>query len=368
MKKTILLAVGVAALLAVVFVFGSKVTVTTSMQKDVVKIGIIGPFSGPLAGYGEAHRNGFMLAAEQLGAASHNVEFIYEDSEFDTAKAVAAFRKLTTVDKVDLVVDWGAATSYGIAPLAKDAGVPFIAISIDPATVKASDYVFRDNPSPDDVAAKLWEHFREKGYKNVAIVNLKMLYFDLIVESLEKQRQAGEQVTIVDTHYSFGDSDFRTSIAKLKNLKSKPDTLGVFLAGGQIAQFYKQADQQELKVPTFGTDFFESRSEISDAGGLMDGAVYVNMGTSDTFVTEYTSRFNTDDQISYAGLSYDLARILMTDVDFTDATSVIDSLKAIKDYPGSIGTYSYSDINGDRYLRPTLYIKEIQGNNITTVR
>lgn len=337
-------------------------------HEKTVKIGIIGPFTGPLAQYGEAHKNGFVMAAEDLGADKNNVQFIYEDSAYDTAKAVSAFRKLTTVDKVDLVIDWGSASSYGIAPLAKDAGVPFIAISIDPDTVKASDYVFRDNPSPDDVAQKLWEHFRAKGYKNVAIVNLKLLYFDVIMASLDKQKLPGETVTIVDTYQSFGDSDFRTSIAKLKNLQPKPDILGVFLAGGQIAQFYKQADQLGYKVPTFGTDFFESYTEIADANGLMTGAVYAHMGTSDQFVTDYKARFNTDNQISYAGLSYDLGRILMTDIDFANAESVISSLKAIKNYPGSIGTYSYSDANGDRYLRPTLYIKEIQGNNITTVR
>ena len=335
--------------------------------KDTVRIGIIGPFTGPLAEYGEAHRNGFLLAADDFKIADKHVEFIFEDSQYDTAKAVSAFRKLTTIDKVDLVVDWGAATSYGLAPLAKDAGVPFIAISVDPDTVKASNYVIRHNYSPDDNAEELWKYFRSKGYKNIGIVKMELLYFNKIADSLQKLKAEDETVTIVDNYASFSDKDFRTSIAKIKS-GNQYDALGVFLAGGQIAEFYKQANDQALSLPTFGTDFFESHTEIAAAGGLMDGAVYVNMGASDDFAKTYKSRFGNDNQVSYAGLSYDLGGILATQINYSSAESILSSLADIKSYRGTIGSYTYNDENGDRYLKPNLYVKEIQGNTINVLK
>jgi len=362
MKKIILIIVAVAVIV------GGAITYRNSKDAGkTIKIGVIGPFTGALAEYGEAHKNGITLAAEESKGSGKNIEFVFEDSSYDTAKAISAFRKLTQIDKVLLVVDWGAATSYGIAPLIKDAKTPFIAISVDPDTVKPSDYVFRHNYSPDDAAQKLWEYFREKGYKNIGLVKLNILFCTKIADSLDKLKKLGETVTVVDTYQSFSDKDFRTSIAKLKANDGKYDTVGVFLAGGQIAQFYKQAYDQKLSLPTFGTDFFESYTEIKSAGGRMDGAVFVGLSSSEQFMKRYKARFGTDNQMSYAGLSYDLGKILLSQVDYSSTQTIVDSLRAIKDYKGEVGTYTYDDANGDRYLKPVLHIKEIQGDTIKNV-
>jgi ABC-type branched-subunit amino acid transport system substrate-binding protein len=233
--------------------------------------------------------------------------------------------------------------------------------------VKPSQYIIRQFYSPDDFAQTLWKHFRANGQKNIAIVKLKLLYYDKITESLKKLAQTGETVTVVD-EYQFGDNDFRTSLAKINALPAKPDTLGVFLAGGQIAQFYRQADTLGVTFPTFGADFFESYSEIADAEGLMDGAVYANIGVTDEFVKKYEAEFGNVNQVSFAGQSYDFVKMLRDEVDFTNADSIIKSIHTIKSFDGILGSYTYSGSGGDQYLKSPVYIKEITGNTITTLR
>ena len=337
------------------------------VRAETVTVGVIGPFTGPLAQYGEAYRNGVLMAMQDFETEKYNIEFIFEDSEYDTAKAVGAYQKLVNVDKVDLVMDWGAATGYGIAPLVDGAGVPLIAFSVDPDVVKSSQYIVRQFYSPDDWAEVMWGHFRANNQKNIAIVKLKLLYYDRLTESLKKLAKEGESVTVVD-EYQFGDTDFRTSLAKIKTSGAQPDALGVFLAGGQIAQFYKQADQQGVATPTFGADFFESYSEIADAGGLMDGAVYANIGVSDVFVEKYKTKFGNENQVSFAGQSYDFVKILRDTVDFTDRDSIINSLRGIQNVNGILGAYTYSGEGEDQYLKSQVYIKKIQGDTIQTVR
>lgn len=336
--------------------------------KETVKIGVIGPYTGPLAQYGEAYRNGVLLAIEELDLEAKGFQFVFEDSTYDTATAVGAFKKLTTVDNVDLVMDWGAATGYGIAPLVEDAKTPFVAFSVDPDVVTPSEYIIRQFYSPDDFASTLWSYFRKQGYQDIAIVKLKLLYYDKITESLQKLAKEGETVTVIDEYQSFGDNDFRTSLAKISALESAPDALGVFLAGGQIAQFYKQADVLAVDVPTFGADFFESYSEIADAEGLMDGAVYGNIGVTDEFVARYKEEFGNENQVSFAGQSYDFVKILSERVNYTDADSVLNSLRNVRNFQGILGSYTYSEAGGDQYLQSPVYIKVIEGNTITTLR
>lgn len=365
MKKIVII---VALLTVGAFISHTLLSSNSQSTKDIIKIGVIGPYTGVLAQYGEAYRNGVLLAEKELrDQGVDNIEFIFEDSEYDTAKAVSAFRKLTTVDDVDLVMDWGAATSYGIAPLVEDSGTPFVAFSVDPDVSSPSTYIVRHFYSPDDFAEVLWSYFRENGYKNIAIAKLQLLYYDKITDALKRQVRDGETVTVLD-EYQFGDNDFRTSIAKLRTSADGSDVLGVFLAGGQIAQFYKQMAVQDLLIPTFGADFFESYSEIEDANGLMDGAVYANIGATDAFVTKYEEEFSTVNQVSFAGQSYDFVNLIVDKVDFTDSESILSSLQKIKNYKGTLGNYTYTEVGDDRYLKSPVYIKTIVGNTIQTSR
>ncbi|MBI5126632.1 MAG: ABC transporter substrate-binding protein [Candidatus Taylorbacteria bacterium] len=328
-----------------------------------IKIGVIAPLSGPLAEYGEAFQNGIILAQEKLK--NNKLQFVFEDSAYDSGKAIAAFNKLKDFDKVNVIINWGDPTSQAIAPLVKTNSIPFIAVTTIPSVAEQSPYIIRTLNRSEDAAGATWEYLRSKNFKNVGIVKLETPYFNSLVDSLIKTKQTDEKVTIIDTYLSFGDKDFRTSISKIKNT-SKYDVIGVFLAGGQISQFYKQASTLEMKTPTFGTDFFESQSDIDAAGTTMNGVVYVNYDVSDDFRTEYQNRFKNISQIAYAGNGYDTVMMLNSIPD-ADKDSVINTLKAVKDYSGVVGKWNLLETTTDRYLSSPFHIKIIQDGIIKTL-
>ncbi len=364
MKKIIWSLIAVIILGGLWFVTSIK----SGQKQEVIKIGVIGPFTGGLSQYGEAYKNGIVLAEQELNTKAKNFEFIFEDSAYDPAKAVSAFQKLTQIDHVNLVMDWGAATGYGIAPLVEGAKIPFIAFSVDPDVVKPSRYIIRHFYSPDDFASTLWTYFRSKGNKNIAIVKLKLLYYDKITQSLEKLKKTDETVKVIDEYQSFGDKDFRTSISKMISGHQQIDALGVFLGGGQIAQFYKQAKVLKLTTPTFGADFFESQTEIDNADGLMNEAIYVNIGVTDDFKEKYKAKYGNENQVSFAGQSYDFVNILVNNVDFSSSQNILSSFEKIRDFKGILGKYTYSNEKGDRYLKSDLYIKKIDNGKITIIK
>src|SRR3954471_20280294 len=73
---------------------------------DQVKIGIVGPLTGPAANSGVSLQQGMQLAAKEHNAAGgkHQVELLFEDSQSRPEIGVAAGQKLITRDGVKLLI------------------------------------------------------------------------------------------------------------------------------------------------------------------------------------------------------------------------------------------------------------------------
>ena len=209
----------------------------------------------------------------------------------------------------------------------------------------------------------IWNYLRAHNLKKVGIIKLEHPYINNLITALTKSKKADESVTVIDAYQSFGDKDFRTSITKVKNSGSSYDILGVFLGSGQIGQFYNQAGTLGLKMPTLGTDFFESQSDIDAAGKNIDGAVYANYEVSSNFRNEYQSKFGNVSQISYAGNGYDIAMALAK-MNLSTKDSILSGFKGLKNYNGVLGSYNYIESAGDRYVFSPVYMKVIQGGTI----
>ena len=79
----------VAMLLALVMVMGLG---TAAMAEDALKIGVIGPFTGAAAIYGNACKYGAQVAAEEINAQGGlQVELLNEDDEHDPEKSINAY-------------------------------------------------------------------------------------------------------------------------------------------------------------------------------------------------------------------------------------------------------------------------------------
>ncbi len=82
-------------------------------DSEVIKIGGIGPLSGPNSTYGISVKEGADLLAEEINAAGgingKKVEFNFEDDQSDNTVAASAFNKL--VDKDGVCAILGGVTS-----------------------------------------------------------------------------------------------------------------------------------------------------------------------------------------------------------------------------------------------------------------
>lgn len=97
---------------------------TPNTLSDRIKLGVIVPLTGPLAFFGQDFVRTFNLTVEDQPDLKKYVDIIWEDSAYDSKKAVAAFNKLSTIDKVDLIYSFGGPMLNALAPLAERQKIP----------------------------------------------------------------------------------------------------------------------------------------------------------------------------------------------------------------------------------------------------
>ena len=86
----------------------------------IVKVGGIAALTGDAANFGNATKNGMTLAWERLAPELRKrVVLLFEDDRADPKTSVAAFKKLTEIEKADVLVNTTSGTSKALSPLAR---------------------------------------------------------------------------------------------------------------------------------------------------------------------------------------------------------------------------------------------------------
>lgn len=334
------------------------------------KVGVIAPLSGALAEYGIASKNGIEMAIQDHPELFSNIEFIFEDSQWDPKTALSSFIKLTQADKVKIIYNWGNPTSEALAPLAKRSKVPLLSMSLDEKITLDNKYTIRTLNKADDFSRKLAEQINSSGNKNIGVIIADNSYVRGLLNGLKKHLSKDIHIEEIAS-YPIQEQDFKSSVLKIR--AKKYDYLGVFLISGQISSFYKQLRQQGVKTPTFGTDFFESSTEIKLADGGMEGAIYPHLGVDPDFYKRYTAKYNNDYQIAYAGNAYDMAMVIGAKFSTKDSSTlsseeIIKKLESTGETKGISGTFSFQNTqDGGPHFHYPARLKKIVGGKIREI-
>jgi len=328
----------------------------TQKKEDEIKLGFIGPLTGPAASYGIPQKNGAALAAEEINAAGglngKKIEIIYEDSQMDPNKAISAVKKLIDIDKVSSII--GETTTAGTLAIADTANknkVVLLSPSASGAKITdAGDYVFRISPSDTFqaiVAAKL---ISEIGFKRGAIVFTNDDWGAGIEKALREDFSKLGGTIVASEGCTPGTQDFRTQLVKIKALK--PDFIYIPLHPAESAIFLRQV--KELNVPgqIIGADNFSEKAILKTAGKAAEGVIFT-MPSSPTgrdyeeFSKKYKAKFNEDASYS-AAVAYDCVNILFNAIKKAGASgeNIKNTLYSVQDFAGVSGKIGF-DKNGD---------------------
>ena len=174
-----------------------------------IKVGVTISTTGPAAAIGAPTRNAMLLWPREV--AGQKVEYIILDDASDTTNAVRNLRKLTTEEKVDIVVGPNT-TPNALAMLdaLAESQTPMVALAASASIVEPQDarraWAFKMPQNDTHMTTILTQHMADNGVKTVAFIGFADAYgegwwreFSKLAEVRKLQIVANERFARTDT-------------------------------------------------------------------------------------------------------------------------------------------------------------------------
>lgn len=316
-------------------------------EGDTIKLGVIGPLTGPAATYGIAVQNGADLAVKEINAAGGvdgmMFELKAEDDENDPEKTINAYNTLK---------DWGMQMLVGTTTTA-----PCIAV----AGKTASDNMFQITPSasatdvlssgngnifqvcftdPNQGIASAQYIAENKLAKKVGIIyDSSDVYSSGIEEKFEAEaKDKGLQIVSKAAFTADSKTDFGTQLQKAKDAGADLLFLPIYYQEASI--ILKQADTMGYKPKFFGVDGMDGILTVENFDTkLAEDVMLLTPFAADAkdkavqnFVKTYKEKYK-DTPNQFAADSYDAVYALKAAIEESKATtdmSASDMCDALK--------------------------------------
>jgi branched-chain amino acid transport system substrate-binding protein len=316
-----------------------------------IKIGVVLPFSGPYAGFGDEGRLGINLAVNEARSQFGNkidVQVLYEDSKGEGSATVRAFRKLVDSDNVNAVIgEVLSSNTLAIVPVANELKVPLVVPASTNADItRGGKYVIRVcflDPEQGVALAKFaWNDLK---IRRVAIMLDKGSDYSVGLSNAFRNaftklggKIVGESVVGQD------DPNLRPQLVKIKNMH--PDAVFLPLEYPRAAQIMRQAKNSGTKLTFLGGDAWSSPKLFEMGGDAVNGSYITAHFTPDSpketvkaFVTNFEKATGVKPS-NMAALSYDAAKMIIQAAMNThnpSRESLRNALFALKNFPGATG-------------------------------
>jgi branched-chain amino acid transport system substrate-binding protein len=343
-------------------------------QEQTVKIGHVGPITGPNAHLGKDNENGARMAIEELNAKGLTIggkkikfELQAEDDASDPKQANAAATKLVDAKVAAVIGHLNSGTTIPASKIYSEAGIPQISPSAtNPKyTQQGFKTAFRVVANDAQLGSVLGKYAAVtlKG-KNIAVIDDRTAYGQGVAEEFSKGAKASG-AKIVATQYTTDKStDFNAILTSIKS--KKPDIVffgGMDAVGGPML---RQMKQLGLDSKFMGGDGVCTGSLASLAGdGLRDdqvvcaeagGVSEAGKKGMDDFRAAYKKRFGID-VVYNAAYAYDAT---MTVADAMQKAKSVDPKKYLPElakisHPGVTGLIAFDDKGDIKNGSLTLY-------------
>ena len=299
----------VKTLVAMVIVLAMTLAMSTvAMAEGAIKVGLIGPITGPAANYGLSVEHGAELAAKEINEAegAEYFELRYEDDEHDPEKSVNAYNTLW---------DWGAQMIVGSVTTTEAYNDRMFLLTPSASSTEVTegkDNVFQicfTDPSQGKLSA---ECISEKalGTKIAVIYNNADAYSTGIYQTFEAEAQAlGLEIVSVTT-FTDDTTDFSVQVTSAKEAGADLVFLPMYYTPASM--ILKTADSMGYKPVFFGVDGMDGILNIEGFDtSLAEGVMVLTPFAGDsanelakTFIANYEAAYGaTPDQ--FAADAYD---------------------------------------------------------------
>ena len=353
-----------------------------------VKIGINYELSGEVATYGQASKDGILMAFDEINAAGGingmQIGPVVLDNKSDPAEATSLATKLITQEGV--IACLGPATSgnfMATIPVAMQNGVPVISASATAdngvttdAAGNVNEYVFRlcFNDSFQGVTMASFA-LNNLNAKNAVIIQDKSSdYAEGLAKNFTETFVAAGGTIVAHEGYVSKDKDFNSILTSIKG----KDFDVIFLPGyyQEAGLVIKQARGLGIDAPILGADGFDSPVLLELAGAEALNDVYFSNHYSSLdedplvkeFIAAFVEKYNAEPNAFHA-LGYDLGKYIADAVEragSVEPEAVKDALASTKGFVGVTGSF---DMGADHNpIKAAVVIGLVNGEQASSIK
>jgi len=236
-----------------------------------ITVGVSVSATGPAASLGIPEKNSFALLPQTI--AGEKVRYVVLDDATDTTTAVKNARKMTSEDKVDVLIAATATpTSMAILEVAVETKTPQIAMApVGPSEDKRA-WVFVTPQGFGVMATAIVDHMVSKGIKTVGFIGYADPYGQLWLKAFQAAAEPkGIKLTATE---SYQRNDTSVTGQALKILAAHPDA--VLIAGSGTPAVLPQATLVErgYKGKYYQTHGIANRDFLRVGGKAVEGTVF----------------------------------------------------------------------------------------------
>ena len=354
-----------------------------AMSAENIRIGVMGPHSGPAARVGQDVQQGVNFALEAARAAgdlpvmvdgeARDIELVWVDSESSPEKGVRAIRRAITEDNVDLLM-FGWHSSVGLA---------VIDVSAEYGTIH-----FGSLPATDGISKKILENGYTHYFKGWPVIGAMAEQYvvalndwkangqwdpavkkaAILIEDSDWGRGWGSSIKakLVESGWEIVSEDVtKMDETAFGSIMTKYRALGATLVGftynnpASVYAAVKSHADAGLEGMLFAeglgwfTEWHQGTGDAANFAVSMDSPRALT-GTQNDWLARFKARFGQDASPAIGGHAYDYARMLingLTEAGTLDREKLSDVLLNLE-YTGIWHHYAFAKTAGDDAMAP----------------
>ena len=271
MKRSFLLLS--AAIFAVLFWAGCQGS--KSAESNTIKIGVITSLTGSNAAFGQAHKNGYTIALEEInakgGLLGKKVELDYYDDQSRPDQAVQGVSKLVDQDRVPIVLGaYSSESTRAIVPVVTQKQVPLLIPTAvaDNVMESNSPWIFRICAGSGSFATATLDFLKNNGDpKKLAIVYENTNFGQSNNKSMTEAAKAAGLDLVDSEAYQASSPDYKSLLQRVKG--NNPEVIyfaSYLLDAGTLMRQSEQLNLNPKYYTSAGTGFAAAEFPTPDKG------------------------------------------------------------------------------------------------------
>lgn len=335
----------------------------TALAADTIKIGLMGPMTGPWASEGQEMKQVLDLLVENVnadGLLGKKVELIVEDDGGDPRTASLAAQRLITQNIMAVIGTYGSSITEATQNIYAESEILQVANGSTAIRLTEKDmpYFFRTCPRDDEQGKVAASTIQGLGYKKVAILHDNTSYAKGLAEETKANLEKAGATIVFNDALTPGEQDYNAILTKMKG--AKPDM--VFFTGyyPEAGLLLRQKAEMNWDVPFMGGDATNHPDLVKIAGKEAASGFYfvsaplpkdLDTQKAKQFVADFEKKYGNPPNSIYAVLAGDGFLVVSEAISQTQSTEPDKIAAYLKDkldqFPGLTGKLSFND-KGDR--------------------